>query len=324
MSLLIYVNDKIPFEFGLHCQVEAAGVFASYTMIPMDSRQKNIHLADPPHARNYSRSNSSDRSKAHLETPKKEEGTYLQFIIKKSILTEALKRRLRHDRNAYRVRDQRETLFGKVYRTLPIQEMGLVVSGPYHSTDMGIKDNSCEILVVMTKEAGISVAESVVKFSLCHSIWDKLIIIQSGGRYGPPTPQIVLSHRISDGREPLDLLCAFDSPNPDLRANEVWSHIFNKLDDENEKIFSYQLYGEITAEMMLDLVLKLENTRKKNVHYLICSETLFSKFEEADKLDQMDGELWSRIHNEVFQIQHVEVLLLLLVVLVGCLSNALT
>jgi hypothetical protein len=39
--ILIHVNDMIPSEFGMYCKLVVAGVFGSYTMIPLAHRSNN-------------------------------------------------------------------------------------------------------------------------------------------------------------------------------------------------------------------------------------------------------------------------------------------
>jgi hypothetical protein len=305
--LLIHVDDCIPFEFGVYCKVVVAGMFGSYTMIPLAHRDSN------------------------------EEGTWIQFIIKSSVLTKALHKAAESDRKLCKSRYRRKKLFGRKYITLPINELGLVVYGPYHSTDMGIKDGKCKILVVMSTESGKAVAEIAVKFALEHlGFWPKLIIVQACGRR-EPDEAVRKSHRISDCTDPCDILADFRIAEPELRANEVWRHICRslpKLDEghneprrnpnkknrheksrgiqdqrikldagtKHPEIVSYQLYGELTAAMMRKFIRKVERGAAQKVHYLVCSSLFHKLLESADDTsanERMDN--WARVHIEEFQ-----------------------
>jgi hypothetical protein len=286
LSLLIFVsNEKIPFEFGLYCQVEVAGIVGSYTMIPMDKALK--------HGKKKGKKTSSD---AELEAS----GVYLQFIIRPCVLTDALKKRLEDEDESTRYKEKHDKMFQKSFKTLPFREVGLEVSGPYHSTDMGIKDNSARNLVVITGSAGISVAVSVLMFSLCHTFWRKLVIIIFGGTTAPSD---AVADKLSNADIPI-LITQKAGISAEEQAAGVWKHVKEKIEGNTDSIVSYQVYGKMGDDMMLDLFLTLNS---KDIHFLVCGSRIYGQIVDAIKLgrksEKMDGEILSRIHNEEFQIE---------------------
>jgi hypothetical protein len=318
LHLLLQVQSKIPFEFGYYCQIEVAGVSASYTMIPSEV--------------------VTDSSNAH---------PVMQFIIKKSVFSEAFYNRIALETAQNSSFAPSIAVNGTEYRKCPVESVDLRVWGPFHSTNLSIRDKSNKRLVVLTGRDGVSVAESVISFKKVRdSFWEQLVVIQLCGR-DRPSPESVGFLKVADGGEPLDLLpsCGAgveaDSAGVEegwgsrksrgslgeaLReslvgesqsavdererrtavarehADAVWDHVAS----QTAPVRAYQLYGQLSPEMVLSLVRKIDSS---STHYLICGKMWYSLLQAADEYNlptsrsnegNFGSEMWTRVHNEDF------------------------
>jgi len=321
LHLLLQVESKIPYEFGYYCQIEAAGVSASFTMIPSDV--------------------VIDSSSTH---------PVMQFIIKKSVFSDAFRTRIVQETSQNSSFAPIISINGAEFRKCPVEGVDLRVWGPFHSTNLSIRDKSNTRLVVLTGKDGVSVAESVINFKKVRdSFWEELVVIQLCGR-GRPSEEQVRQMKVADGGEPVDLLvgCGGDgeaegavvsleegrdarrsrhSLGDTLRdslvgesqsavdererretsarkhANSVWEHVAT----QTASVRAYQLYGQLSPDMVLSLVRKVDSS---NTHYLICGKMWYSLLHAADECDLPPGccsdagnfgsEMWTRVHNEDF------------------------
>jgi hypothetical protein len=301
LSLIAQVNMRVPFEFGNYCQVEIAGVCASYSMIPIE-----------------------DDYQVRLSTFGGARRNFMRFIIKESVLTQAFEERLNLPDVRPRFPAGADVLPGGMgFLEIDKDDFDMQIFGPYHFTEMTIRSASNTHLVVLVGTNGISVTESVLNFAKYHTnFWKKLIIIKLCGS-SAPTEQDLQKNNISTSREkPINLRLADtdDDDRDDVMApllqqytaagslaiaDSVWSSIVNEATADDTPALSFQIYGALTATMVGKLIRRLEGLHNAPncVHYLICSHTWSQLIDEADSpQNKFSHDLWNRLHYDKFGV----------------------
>ena len=75
------------------------------------------------------------------------------------------------------------------------------------------------------------------------------------------------------------------------------------LPTENNVWLTIQMYGEIDKKLLRH-ILEIDTISpdgKNKTHFLVCSNTWATKIKELHAQYPLDGEIWTRIHTEVFQ-----------------------
>ena len=314
LTIEVEVETLVPDEYGYYCQIELMDLSAPYTMIPV---------------------NVSDDDSASSSTTSR-----MLFRIKKCALSErflsALKDRQANSPYQFTHRNNKQVPLSLKEREDEILRMeekdnevapnsassdanikssrasfndgdgmwsfrpddfALHILGPFHSTDNSIKDRANKHMIILTGGSGISVAESVMQFSMNRpSYWKTVVVMQNFGRKANNDDASREANRLANCKSDVKLVDTHEKMLNVIRPSSLPA-------DQNVWL-AIQMYGEIDKKLLRH-ILEIDTISpdgKNKTHFLVCSNTWATKIKELHAQYPLDGEIWTRIHTEEFQI----------------------
>ena len=315
LTIEVEVETLVPDEFGYYCQIELIDLSAPYTMIPVNVsddastsssttsrmlfRIKKCALSERFLSALKDRQENSPYQFTHrnnkqvqLSLKEREDEIQQKEVEGKDVLSssESIEANVKSSRASFNGGDG-------MWSFRP-DDFALHIFGPFHSTDNSIKDRANKHMIILTGGSGISVAESVMQFSMNRpSYWKTVVVMQNFGRKAKWADTASreanrLANCKSDVKEVSnheDMLNVI-RPNPLPSDQNVWLAI--------------QMYGEIDKNLLRH-ILEIDTISpdgNNKTHFLVCSSTWATKIKELHAVYPLDGEIWTRIHTEEFQI----------------------
>ena len=305
LTIEVEVETLVPDEYGYYCQIELMDLSAPYTMIPVNVSDDDSASSSTT-SRMLFRIKKCALSERFLSVLKdRQEHSPYQFIHRnnKQILPSQMEDGKEGNQSSAigeaSAKSSKKAAFndGDSMWSFRPDDFALRILGPFHSTDNSIKDHANKHMIVLTSGSGVSVAESVMQFSMNRpSYWKTVVVMQNFGRKANFNDASLKANRLANCKSDVKPVHTHEEmlnmirPSPLPAENNVWLTI--------------QMYGEIDKKLLRH-ILEIDTISpdgKNKTHFLVCSNIWATKIKELHAHYPLDGEIWTRIHTEVFQL----------------------